>query len=55
MLQLIQSPLKTGNNRACVYVSVCGVTTHFRSGANGIQVKWVPPTSRCYFSSIILW
>lgn len=55
MLQLIQSPLKTGNNRVCVYVSVCGVSSTSEVSDNDIQVKWVPPTSRCYFSSITFW
>lgn len=34
-----------------VQESICGVTTHFRSGANGTKIKQVPPRSRCCFLS----
>lgn len=36
-----------------VLKSVRGVISHFRSGANGIQIKWVPPGSRGYILSIV--
>lgn len=37
-----------------VLKSICGVISHFRSGADGIQIKWVSPGSRGYVLSIVL-